>query len=426
MTRRLSVAGRVRVPGDKSISHRSLMFSALASGRSQIRGLLQSEDVKSTARVLRAMGWRIPELGDGMIVDGMGLRAPFATPSAPLDCGNSGTTTRLVAGIAAAQPFAAHFMGDASLSKRPMRRVAAPLEAMGARVEFLGAGGHDGLPMVVHGGALHAVSWELPVASAQLKSAVLLAGLCANIDVRVREPARTRDHTERMLRSLGAEVHEDEGWVSLRATHELAPLDIDVPGDPSSAAFFAVLAALADEGSLTIERVLLNPQRVGFIAVLRRMGVRIDVIERDAAGGESLGDLVVHAGVSNGTVITPAEIPSLVDEVPVLAILAVRAEGETIVRGAGELRVKESDRIKTVVDNLRAVGVDAEELPDGLVVRGGRAALGGTVATHADHRIAMAFAILGASRDASVAIDDRECVAVSYPRFWQDLADVTR
>lgn len=410
------------MPGDKSISHRALMFSALATGRSSVRGLLLSDDVKSTARVLRSLGWRIPELGESIAIDGGGLRSPLSAPTSSLDCGNSGTTTRLVAGIAAAHPFASTFVGDASLSRRPMRRVAAPLEAMGARVEF--TGGHDGLPMTIHGGSLQAIDWVLPVASAQLKSAVLLAGLCANVGVRVREPARTRDHTERMLNALGASVTDDNGWVTLAPTRHLSPFSLDVPGDPSSAAFFAVLAALADDGALTIERVLLNPQRIGFIAVLRRMGVRMEIVDERTEGGESLGDLIVHAGVHAGTVIAPNEIPSLVDEIPVLAMLAARAPGETIVSGAEELRVKESDRISAVVQNLRAVGVDAEERPDGLVVQGGHQPLSGNVITHADHRIAMAFATLGTSRDCDIALDDPACVSVSYPTFWRDLAHV--
>jgi len=418
------VRGTVRVPGDKSISHRALMFGALATGRSRVRGLLQSDDVKSTARALRAMGWEMPEVSGAVEVQGGGLRSPRGTARSALDCGNSGTTTRLVAGIAAAQPFASRFVGDASLSRRPMRRVAAPLEAMGARVDF--TEGHDGLPMVVHGAALHAVDWTLPVASAQLKSAVLLAALCGGVAARVREPAPTRDHTERMLRALGAGVREEGGWLALEPPAELAPFDIDVPGDPSSAAFLAVLAALADSGSLAITGISLNPHRVGFIDVLRRMGVRVEVHERGEAGGEPIGDLMVHAGVGGGTTIAPAEIPSLVDEIPVLAVLAARASGETVVRGAAELRVKESDRIAAVVGNLRAVGADADELPDGLVVRGGRKPLRGAVTTHGDHRIAMAFAVLGALGDNEIQLDDPGCVSVSYPAFWEDLANARR
>jgi 3-phosphoshikimate 1-carboxyvinyltransferase len=418
------VSGRVRVPGDKSISHRALLFSALAKERSHIRGLLLSDDVRSTAGVLQTLGWSLPAVGPAMTVDGSGLRSPLPRPRRALDCGNSGTTTRLVAGIAAAQTFASSFTGDASLSRRPMRRVAAPLEAMGARVSF--DEGRDGLPMTVHGAPLHAVDWTLPVASAQLKSAVLLAGLCGGVRVRVREPAPTRDHTERFLRAAGATVLDENGWISLAPVDRLAPVEIDVPGDPSSAAFFAVLAALADGGVLTIERIALNPQRIGFVSVLRRMGVRLEVVEHGIQGGEPIGDLVVHAGVARGTTIAPQEVPSLVDEIPVLAVLAARAEGEFVVQGAEELRVKESDRIATVVRNLRTIGADAEELPDGLVVRGSGASFAGAIETHGDHRIAMAFAVLGATRGASLSIDDPACVSVSYPSFWEDLAHVCR
>lgn len=416
--------GTVRVPGDKSISHRALLVAAFARGTSRIRGVLHSDDVESTATVLRTMGWPLPALAPSLAIAGGGLRSPLVTAPARrlLACGNSGTTTRLLAGVAAAQPFASTFVGDRSLSRRPMQRVAAPLEAMGARVEFPSGG--DGLPMTVHGGALRPIDWTLPVASAQLKSAILLAALCAGVEARVVEPVRTRDHTERMLRAAGVEVAVEGAVVVLTPARELAPLELDVPGDPSSAAFFAVLAALGDSGSVSIEGISLNPQRIGFLSVLRRMGVAFELRERADAGGEPVGDLVVHAGPVRGTTVDPAEIPSLVDEIPVLAVLAARAEGETIVRGASELRVKESDRIAATVANLRAVGVDADELPDGLVVRGGRGPLRGTVITHGDHRIAMAFAVLGATRDCAITVDDPGCVAVSYPAFWQDLQDV--
>ena len=270
------VRGAMAVPGDKSISHRALLLSALATGTSRVRGLLLSDDVRSTAGALRASGWEVPEPGEAMAVRGGGLRPGRDSSAASLDCGNSGTTARLVAGIVAAQRFEATLTGDASLSRRPMRRVTAPLQAMGASIEFLAA--HDGLPMTIRGGDLRPIAWELPVASAQLKSAILLAGLCAGVGVRVREPAPSRDHTERMLSSLGAEVRREGDWVALTPAESLAPLDLDVPGDPSSAAFFAVLAALAGEGELAITGVSLNPLRTGFVPVLRRMGVRCSAL----------------------------------------------------------------------------------------------------------------------------------------------------
>lgn len=420
-----AVEGTVRVPGDKSISHRALMFSALAAGSSRVRGILQSDDVHATARVLRALGWPVPEIAADMTIAGGGLLSGRQAPRALLDCGNSGTTTRLMAGVAAAQPFASTFRGDASLSGRPMRRVAAPLEAMGARVEFLA--GHDGLPMTVHGGALHPVSWELPVASAQLKSAILLAGLCGGVSVRVREPAPTRDHTERMLAARGVHVESDGGWVSLQPTDRLEARDVDVPGDPSSAAFFVARALLAGQGSLRVERVLDSPYRDGFLRVVQRMGAGIDV-QRDVDDApDALLDLVVHGGARLRAVqVGRDDVSAMIDEIPMLAVLAARAEGTTEVRGAAELRVKESDRITAVVSNLRAIGVTAHELPDGLVVEGTDAPLEGHVLAHADHRIAMAFGILGATRNCRITLDDPACVSVSYPDFWTELQRVAR
>ena len=419
------VGGSVRVPGDKSISHRALMFSAFATGTSRVRRILQSDDVKSTAGVLRALGWSIPEVGDDMVIEGAGFVSRLPSPVSRLDCGNSGTTTRLMAGVAAAQPFTSTFIGDASLSRRPMRRVAAPLEAMGARVEFLE--GHDGLPMLVHGAALHAIDWTLPVASAQLKSAVLLAGLCAGVPVRVKEPAPTRDHTEQMLSALGVSVRLDaDGFVALQPAERLAPLDLDVPGDPSSAAFFVARALLAREGTIRVENVLRSPYRDGFVRAVRRMGGRVDDV-RDAGSGTSpRDDLIAHGGGTlRGISVGRDEVTSMIDEIPMLAVLAARSEGVTEVRGAEELRVKESDRITAVVSNLRAIGVRAEELPDGLVVHGTDAPLAGRVVTHGDHRIAMAFGVLGATPACEIEVDDPDCCSVSYPGFWRDLAHVS-
>ncbi|MEO6443806.1 MAG: 3-phosphoshikimate 1-carboxyvinyltransferase [Gemmatimonadaceae bacterium] len=419
------MSGSVRVPGDKSVSHRALIFAALARGQSRVRGLLLSDDVRSTAGVLRSLGWPVPEVSDDMRIDGGGLRSPARAPHGALDCGNSGTTTRLMAGVAAAHPFASSFVGDASLSRRPMKRVAAPLEAMGARVEF--TEGHEGLPMTIHGGPLRAVEWLLPVPSAQIKSAVLLAGLCAGVPVRVREPVPTRDHTERMLQAAGADVVTTDGVISLAPVASLSATDLQVPGDPSSAAFFVARALLADEGSIRVEQVLRSPHRDGFLRVVRRMGARMESHASLHGSGDSSDTLLVHAGEPlRGTEVAAGEVTSMIDEIPMLAVLAARAEGETVVRGAEELRVKESDRIAAVVSNLRAIGVEAEELPDGFIVRGTRAPLRGHVVTHADHRIAMAFGVLGASPDCHISMDDPACVSVSYPTFWEDLARVAR
>jgi 3-phosphoshikimate 1-carboxyvinyltransferase len=421
----LVVQGRVRVPGDKSVSHRTLMLAALATGTSTIRGILESEDVHSTAEVLRALGWPIPEIASDMRVEGRGLQSPETAALRALQCGNSGTTTRLTAGIAAAQPFASTFLGDASLSRRPMRRVTDPLEAMGARVEWLGT--PDRLPMQVHGGALTSLSWELDVASAQLKSAILLAGLCGGVAVRVREPAPTRDHTEQMLRSLGVQVTTANDWITLAPVASLPPATWDVPGDPSSAAYFLGLAALADQGELVLENVLASPFRDGFVRVLKRMGADVALLPTSSGSAGATNGIVVRAGAALHPVTVAAdEVPAMIDELPLLAVLAARIHGETTVRGAAELRVKESDRIAVTVANLRAIGADADELPDGFVVRGNDAPLRGVVETHGDHRIAMAFGVLSATRGVDIRIDHREIVAVSYPGFWNDLERVTR
>jgi 3-phosphoshikimate 1-carboxyvinyltransferase len=416
----MKVSGTLHVPGDKSISHRALIFSALAEGPSRVQGILQSADVKSTAGVLRTLGAEIPELSSGMTIHGGGARA-LRQPAADLDCGNSGTTTRLMAGVAAALPIAARFCGDASLSRRPMRRIALPLEAMGATVELPP---HGGLPMLIRGGSLHDISWDSQVASAQVKSAILLAALVSGAGARVSEPVRSRDHTERMLAARGARLEVRGTVVSIESGSRIAPLDVEVPGDPSSAAFFAGLAAIADSGRLRLVHVCVNETRTGFLRQLERMGAEVVEESRALEGGEWVADLAVSPGALRGTIVDPADVPSMVDEIPLLACLAARAEGETVITGASELRVKESDRIAAVVANLRAIGADADELPDGMRVRGSSRPLRGRVETHGDHRLAMAFAVLGAASGNEIDIDDRECVAVSYPGFWSDLAAV--
>lgn len=413
----MKVHGTIRVPGDKSISHRSLLFSALADGRSQIRNILPSADVHSTAGVLRTLGVAVPELAAEMTIAGRGLRS-LRAPGSDLDCGNSGTTTRLVSGIAAACPFASRFIGDASLSRRPMQRVAQPLTAMGARFEFERG---DGLPMVVHGAALHSIEWATKTASAQTKSAILLAGLVAGVKVTVREPARSRDHTERMLGAIGVTIESHGTEVRLIPAQRLEPLDMAVPSDPSSAAFMAALALLADEGALEIPMVCLNETRTGFFRAAVRMGGQLELCLGEPQGGEAAGTVVAHASELAGITLDPAEVPSMIDELPLLACMAARAHGTTTITGAAELRVKESDRIATTVSNLRTIGVDADELPDGMRIAGTREPLRGAIQTHGDHRIAMAFGILGALPGNDIVIDDPACVAVSYPAFWDDL-----
>ena len=420
----MRVDGTLRVPGDKSISHRALMLGALGAGSSRVRGILESLDVHSTAGVLRALGVPVPALSGDFVIDGVGLRG-LAPPSLDLDCGNSGTTTRLMAGIVAASPLSARFIGDASLSKRPMRRIATPLTSMGARFEFVEGG--EGLPMTIHGARLRGLTWHSETSSAQVKSAILLAGLVGDVPVEVLEPVASRDHTERMLAARGVDIRVEDGAVTLLPAARLDALDQLVPGDPSSAAFFAALAAVADHGELALDDVCINPSRAGAFRVLKRMGAALAYADTRSAGGEEMARIVAGPGALRGTEIVAAEVPSLIDELPILACVAACAEGETRVTGARELRVKESDRIAAIVGNLRAVGAEAEELEDGFVVRGsGRRPFAGRVTTHGDHRIAMAFGVLGAIPGSDIIIDDPACAAVSFPTFWQELARVVR
>ncbi len=414
------MSGTIRVPGDKSISHRSLILASLADGESRIRGILDSEDVRATAEALRALGAAIPPLANDMRVKGAGLRG-LRPPRRALDCRNSGTTTRLLAGVVAAHPFSASFEGDASLSKRPMKRVAEPLTYMGAQFDFEHG---DGLPMTVHGVDLRSIDWDTRASSAQVKSAILLAGLVSGVEVRVTEKSPSRDHTERMLRAMGADVETDGNQVCLRPARRLAPIEIDVPADPSSAAFFVALASLAGGGELTLTDVCLNPTRSGFLEAMTRMGAQIDRTASASSGGEEIGSLRVRPARLRSTRITEAEVPTLIDELPLLACIAAGAGVELEITGAAELRVKESDRISAVVQNLRAVGADAEELPDGLRVRASRHELSGTIDPRDDHRIAMAFGILSAASGNHITVTNPECVAVSYPRFWEDLGRV--
>ena len=413
----MRVSGSLRVPGDKSISHRALIFGALADGPSTVTGILESADVHSTAGVLRSLGVPIPELSSSFTLRGVGRRG-LVQPSRNLDCGNSGTTTRLMAGVLAATPVHATLVGDASLSRRPMRRMARPLEAMGATFELPP---HSGLPMTIHGGRLHDIEWSSEVASAQIKSAILLAALVSGVRAHVSEPARSRDHTERMLEARGAAIQVGESFVTIDAGSPFQAADTVVPGDPSSAAFFAGLAALAESGELRLEGVCINPTRTGFLDQLRRMGARVTEDNKRLEGGEWVADLIVAPGRLCAATITGAQVPAMVDELPLLACLATRAVGETVITGASELRVKESDRITAVVANLQAIGASAEELPDGMRIVGSDRPLAGKVTTHGDHRLAMAFGVLGAAAGNAIEVDDKDCVAVSYPGFWTDL-----
>lgn len=422
---------RIRIPGDKSISQRGLILSTLASGESRLRGLLAGADPASTAGALRELGASIPpvtEWADPIRVQGLGFRGMRA-PKGPLDLENSGTGARLLMGVLAGQPLDVVVTGDESLRSRPMKRITSPLSQMGAEFRFLEAEGR--LPVQVRGGDLREMDYVLPVASAQIKSSILLAGLVAGVPVSLEEPGRSRNHTESMLRAAGVFMvckAAGAGWkVSVTAPpKKIDPLDLEIPGDFSSAAFLLVLGLLAPAGSpLVLEGVGLNSTRAGLLPVLERMGARIPVEGlRGQEQGEPLGDLVVEPAELAGTRVEGHEIPGLIDEIPVLAVAASRARGRTVISGAAELRVKETDRIRALVENFRALGVEVEEREDGLEIQGSGAPLEGRVESFGDHRIAMAFGVLGALPGNRIQVLGGEVVGVSFPGFWNLLEKV--
>jgi len=422
----MQVQGHISAPGDKSITHRLLLLAGLARGRSRIRGALTSLDARSSAGVLRRLGVTVTPIRPGreVLVLGSGrLRRPREI----LHCGNSGTTARLLLGALAGHDFRATLTGDKSLRGRPMRRVTEPLTMMGARFDGRGPMPPDRLPFAIRGGALHPLTWELPVSSAQVKGCLLLAGTVGGVGVSLREPAgRSRDHTERLLRAFGYRiVEEPDGWMRFAPTGAIEPFDIEVPGDISSAAFLVGAAILATEGSLRVTGVGLNPTRTGFLRVLERMGARISVVPTGECSGEPVGEIGIRPGPLGGVTVTAGEISGLIDEIPLLAILGARALGQTRFEEAGELRVKESDRLKLLADNLAAVGARASIEGNSLVVRGGHSPPVGRVRTEGDHRIAMAFAVLGLVEGARVEVDDPECAEVSFPGFAKALRKVT-
>jgi len=417
----MKVTGTIRVPGDKSITHRALLLAALGRGVSHLGGPLTSLDARSTARVLRQLGAEISPLREGDVVTVRG-RGRFRPPGGTLHCGNSGTTTRLLLGLLAGHRFRATLTGDASLRRRPMRRVTAPLTEMGAKFEERGG---DGLPLTVRGGPLRPIRYALPVSSAQIKSSLLLAGLVGDVEVDLLEPGgRSRDHTERMLRGFGFQVSERDGWIEFRPGGRVEPFDLQVPGDPSSAAFLVGAAVLAESGELRVAGVGVNPTRTGFLRVLERMGAPVTVSATDTGFGEPVGDLIARPAALRPTEVTAEEIPGLIDEIPLLAVLASRADGETVFRDVGELRVKESDRLGLIAEDIRAVGGKAEVRGDDLHVEGVQSPPRGSVRTAADHRVAMAFAVLATLPGARVAIDDMACAAVSFPGFPRTLRQV--
>jgi 3-phosphoshikimate 1-carboxyvinyltransferase len=415
------LVGSVRMPGDKSISHRCAMLAAIAEGPSEIHGFSASADCRSTLECLKQLGVKIECQEHTVVVQGAGLSG-LRAPAASLDAGNSGTTMRMLAGILAGQPFRSVLTGDASLSRRPMKRVIDPLTRMGARIQSA----EGGLPpLEIEGGTLKPIRHELPVPSAQVKSAVLLAGLFAEGETEVIEPVATRDHTEIALEQMGADISRHGRTIAVRGYARLEGRKLYVPGDISSAAFFLVAALLVPASNLVIENVGLNPTRTAILDLLAPMGGRVRVLNVEMVNGELLGNLHVEASKLQGGEIPPEAVPGLIDELPVLAVLGTQTEQGLAFHGAAELRVKESDRIAVVAENLRRMGAEVEEFPDGLRVAGQQKLRGAEIETRGDHRMAMAFTVAGLIAEGPTIIRDSACVDVSFPDFFETLARVT-
>lgn len=415
MSRRLAMRGTSPVPGDKSMSHRALVFAALAGGTSKVTGLNSGEDVRATATCLEAMGAEVGWGEDGTSATVSGPTAGLAEPSDVLDAGNSGTTIRTLLGVVASVPGLSVLTGDGSIRTRPMLRVVEPLRAMGA--EISGRAGGELAPLVVHGAQLSGLKHELRVASAQVKTALLLAGMGASGVTRVVEPGLSRDHTERMLTARGVKLEVASNEVTIAGGQRPEPLDQTVPGDLSSAIFLIVAALLLPGSDLTLTGVGLNPTRTGSLDVLKAMGADLTWEVEDEQGGEPVGTVVARYSSLGGIAIEPRAIPTLIDEIPALVIAASQAEGETVITGASELRVKESDRIETMVDGLRSIGGDIEALPDGMVVRGPTALGSGVIGSKGDHRVAMSFAIAGMVAKGDVKVQGWSAVQTSFPEF---------
>ncbi len=414
--------GEIAIPGDKSISHRSVIFSSIAEGKSLVSNFLPGEDNFRTVGAFRRMGVRIEEKGDGILeIHGLGLNG-LKEPDDVIDCGNSGTTIRLLSGLLAAQSFFSVLTGDQYLRKRPMRRVIKPLSAMGARIWGRAQG--ELPPLAISGGSVQATRYDSPIASAQVKSAVILAGLYAEGETSVFEPFPSRDHTERMLSYFGAEVKPRDGGVSVVGKPVLESREVVVPGDISSAAFFMVAGLIVPGSELLIKNVGINPTRNGILEVLRSMGGSLETLNQRDAAGEPVADILVKSSCLRGVEIGGSMIPRLIDEIPVLSIAAAFAEGTTIVRDAAELRVKETDRIAAVTSELRKLGAEVEDFEDGLAVIGQERLKGGAVYSYGDHRIAMSMAVAALGAGSPVKIEDIGCTATSFPGFWKVLADI--
>lgn len=415
--------GEVSVPGDKSISHRSVMFGSIARGTTEIHHYLQGADCLSTIACFEKMGIEIENRGDTVLVHGRGLHG-LQRPEQILDCGNSGTTTRLISGILAAQDFDVTLTGDASIQKRPMKRIMEPLSMMGADIQSVNDNGCA--PLHITGKPLHGIHYHSKVASAQVKSAILLAGLYADGETKVTEPYVSRNHTELMLGHFGASIHTEDTTAVIQPATQLYGNRIDVPGDISSAAFFLAAGLMVPNSEILIRNVGINPTRDGILRVCRNMGADLTLLNQNSSSGEPTADLLVRSSNLHGTVIEGAIIPTLIDELPMIAAMACFAEGTTVIRDAAELKVKESNRIEVMVRNLTAMGADAEETEDGMIIRGGAPLHGAVIDSKLDHRIAMTFAITGLCADGETTIQRAECVNISYPGFYEDLKRLMR
>jgi len=417
-----NLSGELNVPGDKSISHRSVILGSLAKGRSKVTNFLDGEDCIRTVDAFRKMGVSIQQEGTDLLIESNGISS-FTEPNQPLNFGNSGTGIRLMLGILAGLPFFTTSYGDESLSKRPMDRVVKPLRKMGAEID----GRNDGnlLPISVKGRKLHGIDYKLPVKSAQVKSAILLAGLLAEGETKVTETVPTRNHSENMLQAFGADIHRDAYTTTITSKNQLTATDVHVPGDISSAAFFLVAGAIVPGSKLVLKNVGLNKTRTGIIDVLEQMGAEIKIDNEKVISGEAIGDITISYQSLNGIVIEGEIIPRLIDEIPIIALLATQAEGETLIKDAEELRVKETDRITAVADALNILGAAITPTDDGMIIKGKTVLRGGKIAARNDHRIAMMGAIASLIATEEVIIDDTSCIATSYPTFFNDLESLT-
>lgn len=417
------IQGEIQVPGDKSISHRAALFGGMAQGETHITNFLPGQDCLSTLACLRGLGVEWERQGSEVWIKGQGFRN-WKEPTDILDVGNSGTTMRLLLGVLAGSPFSTTLTGDASIRTRPMRRVTDPLREMGVKV--LGRQRGNYAPLTIQGGGLNGIEFLSPVASAQVKSAVLLAGLSAKGETIVSEPHLSRDHTERMLRGFGVQVSSEGRTVRVSGGADLIGQEVSIPGDISSAAFFLVLGSLISEGELLIRNVGINPTRTGLLDVLMQMGANIQIEERTEVCGEPRANLRVRPARLHGIEVRGEMIPRLIDEIPILAVAACLSKGETLIRDASELRVKESDRIRAVVEGLQGIGAKVEELPDGLRIQGGSTFLGGKASSHGDHRLAMAWCIAGLLSVEGVCVEGMEAAAVSFPNFLSILNGIAK